>query len=355
MPVRGEEARARRVAAEACAADAAQTSVDGRGGGLALLQTGAAAHGVLMQVREGPTATTTPVPAEQADAEACAALPHFLANLGSSLGEERAARLHNAAHGLPRHHTVYAYMSTRHILCMLDSTWMQAVDSLAGRAVIHIALDNASHAYCGSRLDWAAAGNITLRCVDLSDWIPYVDESGPKGIEDNNVGFGTCEYLMIVWAKPVVLLQLSAVVDTLLVDSDILLRQSREGSLIDWAEHHRKSSTVLMTESEYPNWIETSPNTGAVLATDESSDLIEAWIAQAPDSRANDTGDQDGLLRLLVQEPQMVDEVQFIPFNVLAAYAIPGQYGSHYTKVDKVATMKERGDWKPSLRGCDDG
>merc|ERR1719420_836843 len=82
--------------------------------------------------------------------------------------------------------------------------------------VAKVNLDVESYEFCVNR---AKNSNVKLNCVDLSTWLPNVNE------DQTRIEFGDCKYNLLVWTKPAVLLRAveARTKGILLLDLDVLI------------------------------------------------------------------------------------------------------------------------------------
>lgn len=243
--------------------------------------------------------------------------------------------------------SLYVYTSTAQTVCMLGNTWAQSLPSLEGRMVVHIALDRPSHEHC---MLWASRpatlrANVTFKCVDLSELVPSLASGG--------VTFRDCKYRAIQWVKPVSLYVLSRQVRAAGVDSDVILKQGPEGSLLDWVDRHWHSErAVLCVRERYnPYGYNHLPNGGTIVVDRVSADFIRGWISKAP-LGMHGGGDQGGLWALLLNltsatNTTVEDHVSMLSDDMIGQCANEGDYGVHYNCVNKKKALLKHGRWAP--------
>lgn len=273
----------------------------------------------------------------------------FLVNLSDSLDKGRISLITEVF--AKQNESVVALISTRHILCILDNWFVHAEHALGSQVpVIHIALDPEVQRFCMQRHQSIA---MRLTCLDLSGWMPDVDE-GNLGNRNSNAGLGSCIYQMIVWTKPLFLMHAANVskYGVLMVDSDVLMF----GNIVHWLQDfkaHRPPTEVLITGQEgRAGW-----NTGTVFATQASVELLQKWLKVAPMTARSWSADQAGLFQLMdwYDAHSLQCPVATIPKEVVGEC---GQYShtnlaAHFNCAhDKIAAMRSARLWQPVAPDC---
>lgn len=292
---------------------------------------------------------------DRAPSECNSSLGRFLSqSLVASLSERSVRQLHAAIAAETR---PLLLLGTRQEICMLDNFLVHANNTAnPSVAVVHVSLDHPVYVFCSRRATQLALQKdprIKLRCLDFSDWLPLdtTDMSDDSQVDhasrDSSVGFGSCTFQLITWAKPVVLWRAAEALDdskrALFLDTDVILH----GRLQDWCATNESPGTQLMAGNAGSSG---EVNTGSVFVSKESVNLLRDWIGEA---RLGDSkGDQAGLNRALMKQNY---SVQIIPDAVLGeCRRSGGSYGRHYTcsAEGKVVRMKIDGVWQPTLAQC---
>jgi hypothetical protein len=238
-------------------------------------------------------------------------------------------------------------LSTRHEICMVDNFISNADKAAPDSTIVIAALDVESNDFCVGRR--STMKNAELRCLDFSSWIAGL-HSGPSGILNDNAGFGSCIWVKVVLAKPVLLAYAiqSSPHGLLMMDADIVLH----GNLPRYVFGHVANATSLVVGMENRD----GPNTGSIWADSGSIELVRQWISECRTAKKISSagqGDQDCLDSL--QEKSHDDKwLQMIPSHVLAEMAEKGgRLATHYNHVgDKIDRMRRDRVWKPSLDLC---
>lgn len=257
---------------------------------------------------------------------------------------------------------------SRHLLCMADSFLAHVAEASRQPAesdtsptlrrqqqrtasqvqpVFLASLDKESLEFCHAHQQ----DHLEVYCVDMSGLVPNV-AAGPAGVINDNAGFNTCLYTMILWAKPVTILHaLHAFPQGMLfLDVDVVLHSN----FLHWLQKQQRTHADKLLagyEAAADSDPRGTPNTGIIFATASSLPLVEEWLRQADDPThlSNALGEQDALFRC----KHVRQRVEIIGKKHVGTCGEHGIYATHFNcQKDKILSMAKLGLWRPLALEC---
>jgi len=183
-----------------------------------------------------------------------------------------------------------------------------------------------------------------LDCVNLAGWI----DDDFLGLQRENK-YQSGVYKFMVATKP--LLFYNAVkasrFGVLALDADVIVRDD----LLGYAMKEARGRTTIVTsdDSAFHKHSANTTNTGIVLATPKSRDIIRQWAENMPGGCMGQ-GDMPVFNMLRKKSVRVFKSVKLIPDELVAGGGRDAKYAGHYdncgpTLRDKINVMKRNGEW----------
>mmetsp|Transcript_97888 Transcript_97888/g.258538 ORF Transcript_97888/g.258538 Transcript_97888/m.258538 type:complete len:408 (-) Transcript_97888:227-1450(-) len=212
--------------------------------------------------------------------------------------------------------------------------------------VVAVQLDRDGELECEWAANQYATARLDVHCISLAGWLPG-EFFGP-GI---NAGPATCVYNMIIWSKPDIFLTATRASEhnVMLIDTDVMIYHDLF-KLGDEMFRNYTNAKMAVTHEMHGR---RNPNTGVVLATRGSIEMIERWSKENINCVNEFAGDQTAFNNLAKFGGKFWNQLAVIRMPAVGQCGNKGIWATHYNCLGgrKKKVMKSHGDWSTDAKG----